>query len=246
MTASMLILGVLSMVQSESPLLLEAASAHENGQWVCVARLRNRSSQPCSIILDDLFCQIETRLYDEQGKLLEPRDSRAATCYRVPPEHLDPVKIAPGAAVDVITLGIVVDYANAMAGPLSWQLQDLAGQTLKVEFSYSLPQESLARVDELGVPGATSGSWTSPKIDVPIAPLTQPQVNKILSSRRSIQNAGAIPLLVKALDSNQGEDTREWAAVSLGDLKAKAAASTLTRVLLKDPAAVVRVCAAVA
>jgi HEAT repeat protein len=71
-------------------------------------------------------------------------------------------------------------------------------------------------------------------------------VNKILSSRRSIQNAGAIPLLVKALDSNQGEDTREWAAVSLGDLQAKAAAFTLARVLLQDPARIVRVSAAVA
>ena len=246
MTMAMLILGVLSMVQSESPLILEAAAARENGQPAFVARLRNRSSHPCSIVLNDCFCRIETRLFDEKGKLLEPRDIRATQGVPIPPDHLDSVTIAPGATVDVMTLGIVVDYANAMAGPLSWQIQDLAGQTLKVEFSYALPEESLPEVNKRGVTGATTGSWTSPKIDVPTAPLSQTQVNKILSSHRRIQNPATIPLLVKALDSHQNEETREWAAVSLGDLQAKAASSTLARVLLQDSARVVRICAAVA
>ncbi len=245
MTA-LLILGVLSMAQAESPLSLEAVPALENGKPVVVARLRNQSKRACVVVLDDFFCRTETQLYDGTGKLLEPRDSRAVRGMRRPPDSVKPVTLEPGGAVEVMTFSIVVDYANAMAGDLSWELQDLAGQTLKVSFTYTFPKEMLGKVEKIGAAGAVVGEWTSPKVEVPTTKLKQQQVNKILASRRRILDAGAIPLLVKALDSNQGEDSREWAAASLGDLKAAVAASALAGVLRKDPSRVVRITAAVA
>ena len=124
-------LGVLTMAQTESPLSLEAASGLEDGKSVVVARLRNRSKKPCVVVVDDYFCRIETELYDAAGKLLEPRDARAVLGRRMPPDRINVATLKPGESAEVMTFSIVTDYANAMAGPLSWEVQDLAGQTLK-------------------------------------------------------------------------------------------------------------------
>jgi hypothetical protein len=244
MNAAVLILGVLHMTQSESPLSLEAASAQENGKPVVIARLRNQSKEPCVVVLDDLFCQVETHLFTEKGKPLEALDVRAVLGVREPPQRLDPVKIAPGAAVDLATFSMALDHSRAIAGPLSWELQDVAGQTLKVEFRYCLPREMLERVEKLGALGALVGNWTSPKVEVPTTKLTQKQVGDVLAERRRILDAGAIPLLVKALQDAKDPIAREWAAASLGDLKAMVAASAVALALRKDPDRGVRLCAA--
>jgi HEAT repeat protein len=63
------------------------------------------------------------------------------------------------------------------------------------------------------------------------------------ASRRPIHDAGAIPLLVKALD-RKDEVLREYAIESLGALRATTAALKLAELLRKDPARGVRICAA--
>lgn len=244
MMASILILGALSMQQPEPSLSLEAVSSVENGNILVTARLRNRGEKPVVVVVDDYFCRIETLLYDMNGTLLEPRDRRATTCNPFSPEVVKPATLAPGDVVEVVTFEIVVGYSNARSGPLSWEVQDLAGQTLKVGFSYEFSAERLTQVEKIGAPGAVAGTWTSPTVDVATEKLKQQQVNNILSSRRRILDVAVIPLLVEALVNEKDEVIREWAAVSLGELKAMAAAPALTEVLRTDPARVVRVCAA--
>src|SRR6187549_157851 len=89
--ASILILGALTMPQSESPLVLEAESALADGEFRVTARLRNRSKQPCVVVVDDYFCQTETQLVDGKGKTLTPHDGRAAEGMRLPPNRIKPV-----------------------------------------------------------------------------------------------------------------------------------------------------------
>jgi HEAT repeat protein len=57
---------------------------------------------------------------------------------------------------------------------------------------------------------------------------------------------GVTPLRIQALNKASGEVVREWAAVSLGDMKAAAGAAPLARLLLQDPARAVRLSAATA
>jgi hypothetical protein len=234
------------MAQAESPLSLEAAAAKEDGKPVVVARLRNRSEKTVVVVLDDFFCQIETQLTDEKGKVLVPHDLRAVRGMQLRPTSVKPATLKPGEAAEVRTFSIVVDHSNAMAGELSWELQNVAGQTLKVSFTVSFPPEKLAQVDKIGGAGAVAGDWTSLKVDVPTSKLTQKQVNNILSGRRRFLDAGVTPLLIQALDKASGEVVREWAAVSLGDIKAAAGAAPLARLLLQDPARAVRLSAATA
>jgi len=243
MMTAILILGVLNMAQSESPLVLEADSALADGDVRVAARLRNQSKKPCVLVIDDYFCQTETQLYDEQGQALTPRDARAARGMRLPPRQVTPTTLKPGAAVEVMSFRILKSHVSATAGDLSWELQDHSGQTLKVCFTCSFPKENVAEMEKIGAPGAVSGEWTSPKVDVPTTKLTQKQVDNVLSGQRLIHEAGAVPLLVKSLDSKD-EVTREWAITSLGGLKAATAAKNLAELLLKDPACGVRICAA--
>jgi hypothetical protein len=241
--ASILILGALTMPQSESPLVLEAESGVADGEFRVTARFRNKGKAPCVVVVDDYFCRTETQLYDEKGTALTPRDARAVQGMRLPPNRVAASTLKPGAAVEVMTFSLIAGHARAMAGDLSWELQDFSGQTLKVRFTCSFPKENVAAVEKLGAAGAVSGEWTSPKVDVPTTKLTQKQMDNVLSGRRSIRDAGAIPMLVKALD-RKDEVIREYAVESLGALKAATAAKNLAEVLLKDPARGVRIHAA--
>jgi hypothetical protein len=244
MLSVLLILGALRMKQSESPLALEAALSARKGELFVIARLSNRGKKKVSVVLDDYFCQIETRLYTDKGVLLEPWDRRAVTCHPQPPEQVKPNVLDPGAVVEVMTFSIVVDHSNAMAGPLSWEVQEFAGQTLQVEFTYAVREEVLEKVGKLGASGVAVGSWTSPKVDVPTKKLNQKQVENILSGRRMIRDARAVPLLVRALAGEKDEVIREHAAESLGEIKAMGAALALSKLLGNDPARGVRICAA--
>ena len=93
--AAILILGALTMPQSESPLVLEAESALADGEFQVVARLRNRGKEACVVVVDDYFCQTETELYDEKGKLLKAHDARAASGMRMPPNRIKPATLTP-------------------------------------------------------------------------------------------------------------------------------------------------------
>jgi hypothetical protein len=231
------------MAQSESPLSLEAESSVVDGQFRVTARLRNKSKAPCVVVVDDYFCQTETQLYSEKGKELEPHDGRAVRGMRMPPRQVTPATLKPGEAAEVMTFSVIKDYVRAMAGDLSWELQDLAGRTLKVRFTCSFPKEKVLKVEKIGAPGALSGDWTSPKVDVPIMKLTQKQVDNVLSGRQPIHDAGAIPMLMKSLERTD-DVIREYAIESLGALKATTAATKLAELLLKDPERGVRIYAA--
>ena len=94
------ILGVLSMAQAESPLSLDAVSSLEDGESVVIARLRNRSPEPCVVVLNQFFCRAETRLYDGKGKELRPHDQRSARGRARTPERV--VRICAARALGAI------------------------------------------------------------------------------------------------------------------------------------------------
>jgi hypothetical protein len=232
-----LIIGVLefgSLSPVNETLSLEAVVSKVRGESVVIARLRNRGEKPCVVVIDDYFCQIETQLYDGEGALLPAWDRRATMGVREMPEKAEIATLKPGEAVEIMHFQCVRDYATAMASHLHWDLQDVAGQVLKVGFTYSLSEEMRAVALTRGAEGAVFGQWASPKVEFPTAPLTQAQVNNVLSTQRVIKNAQTIPMLTEALVDGPNE-VRATAAISLGELKATTAAGSLAERLLKDP-----------
>lgn len=240
------VLGMLMMAQQNSDLVVETLLSQEKDETHIHARLKNQGQAPLIVVLDDFYCQIETRLFDSKGRPLEPRDRRAAQGRRRTPDSVTPAVIPPGGSVDLETFWIWPARSAAGAGPLSWELQAFAGQMLKVEFSYLLLKEQAALTETKGAAGAVVGQWTSPRVSFSVKPLTAKEVRAVLSEKRVVKDAAAVPLLIEALAKAKDPDTREYAAVSLGELNAQDAAGALATALRKDKVRDVRLYAAYA
>jgi hypothetical protein len=161
-------LGMILMEQSNPDLVIETAVSRERGNAVVTASLKNRGKLPLRVVLEDYFSRIETCLRDPQGKEIQARDDRAMQGAPLEPTKVTAVVIAPGAAAGIRSFSLLPGGVSAMAGPLSWELQEFAGTTLQVEFSYELDKERAERAAQLGAVGAQVGRWTSRPVNVAI------------------------------------------------------------------------------
>lgn len=240
------VLGTLLMAQSNPDLVVETSLSRTRTGTVVSASLQNQGKKPLRVVLDDYYCTFETCLFDAKGRKLEARDQRATEGMRIEPENVKAVVIAPGAAVKFAAFSLQADRAAASAGPLSWELQDVAGQTLQVEFGYSLEKERADWAAGRGADGAEIGRWTSRRVNVATTAMTAKEIRAVLSGRREVNDAGTIPLLIEVVEKEKDAVVREWGAHSLGNLRAVGAVETLSTFLLKDRERDVRLAAAVA
>jgi len=246
MILEFVVLGTLFMAQSNPDLVVETSLSRNRAGTVVSASLKNQGKTPLRVILDDYYCTIESFLFDAQGRKLEARDRRAAKGMRIEPQKVKAVEIRPGASVEFAAFSLQANWAAASCGDLSWELQNVAGQTLQVEFAYSLEAGRAGRAAKLGADGASIGRWSSKRVAIATTALTAKEIRTVLSDRREVSDPAAIPLLLDVVEKAKDELVREWGAVSLGNLKAAAAAEMLSELLLRDKVREVRIAAACA
>ena len=235
---------LMTMTNTPQDLAIESTTEQKGGNFTVHFHLRNKGGEAAAVMLDDHFCQYDTRVFDAAGKELPPHDQRSVQGFRMPPDKVAATGIPPGKSVKIGYFQLRSDYAQADSGPLSWDLQVQAGGKIRVEFSYLLRKEEAAAVAGRGAAGVVVGEWTGARVDVQIPALTLKSVQNILSMRRNVTNPAAVDLVIEALEKSRDEETRATAAWSLGELKAETGVPAVSKALLKDKARGVRIYAA--
>lgn len=206
--------------------------------------LRNGGKEPCFVVLDDYYARTQVRLFDDKGVERVPRDGRAVQGMRMEPLKVALVKIPAGEEVEVGYFNLLTDRLTAFAGPLSWDLGDLSGRKIQVDFCYAMSVESAAQVTKKGAPGAQVGEWRSARVEVALPKATAKLVTTILGSGRAITDPALTSLIIEALEDSKETEARRYAAESLGVLKAAAGVETLGKALVSDKERDVRLAAA--
>jgi hypothetical protein len=131
------------------------------------ATIKNISSKPVALLLDDyLGDSIDVRLYDPAGREIARRDNRATHGARAHPVTLKTEQLAPGQTFMLTAFDFVSAGGGGAAHEFSWELEELRGKSISIQFSYSVSPELAAAVKTEFHQEIQSGRWTSPRVTI--------------------------------------------------------------------------------
>lgn len=166
-----LALGILMSTTGDAPdLVFESKITKRKDEILLKFFLRNRGSTHLAVLLDDYYCNFETRLFDGRGLEQKPWDQRATQGARAEPQRVTPAPLPAGGRLEVGYFLISPKRRNAFSGPLNWDLEKKPAQTFSVEFTYRMPREMADRAALRGGSGIIVGEWTSPRVAVSYNP----------------------------------------------------------------------------
>jgi hypothetical protein len=166
-----LALGILMSTAADAPdLVFESKIARRKDEILVTFYLRNRGTPDLRVLLENYYCNFETRLFDRQGVERIPWDQRATQGARAEPLRVTPAPLPAGGRLEVGYFLLSPKRRNAFSGPLNWNLERVPAQTFSVEFTVRMPREMADRAALRGGSGIIVGEWTSPRVAVSYDP----------------------------------------------------------------------------
>ncbi len=222
------------LAEATVTLQLQTSTKREGAETMVTARLANSGTQPVRVLTDEFFHLVSTRLVDARGKEIPCTDGRAVRGMAMPPDTAKSVELKPGQGVELMVFDLISVSATAMAGDLSWELQNHSSETLWLDFTYSVSAEAAQQAEKLNAAKVIVGEWKSVPTPVRIAKWTVPEMTMALGTHHIVDLPDLLPRVSEILRTSPDSIAREWAAVSLGQAKYAAGLAVLTASLAKD------------